>query len=49
MKTIRLNPSLLGLDHAQVQIPTPYGMIELDMHAGQAPRISLPSGIRLVP
>ena len=45
---IRLNPSLLGLDQAKVQIPTPYGMIELAMESGKEPVISVPEGIELV-
>lgn len=44
-RKIRLNPSLLGLHHAHVQIPTPYGMIELDMRQGSEPEISVPDGI----
>lgn len=45
----RLNPSLLGLEHANVQIPTPYGMIELRLKAGKSPEITVPDGIMLEP
>ena len=47
-KKIRFNPSLLGLEHAKVQIPTPYGMAELTMAAGKESVISVPEGIELV-
>lgn len=43
---IRLNPSLLGLEYAHVQIPTPYGMIEIKQQKGSEPEIRLPDGIR---
>lgn len=46
-KTIRLNPSLLGLQSAHVEIPTPFGMIELSMQQGKEPEIKLPYGILL--
>ena len=47
-KKIRLNPSLLGLEQAKVEIPTPYGMILLNMEAGEEPVIRIPEGIELV-
>ena len=47
-KKIRLNPSLLGLDHAKVQIPTPYGMVELTMETGKDPVTHIPECIELV-
>ncbi len=47
-KRISLSPSLLGLTEAHVEIPTPFGMIILDLAQGQAPRISVPDGITLV-
>ena len=43
---IRLNPSLLGLDSASVQIPTPYGMIEVKQSKDCAPEITVPEGIK---
>ena len=46
-RRIRLDPSLLDLERANVQIPTPYGMIELTMQAGKAPQITVPDGIVL--
>ena len=46
-RRIRLNPSLLGLEYASVQIPTPFGMIELTMRAGRAHEIIVPDGIAL--
>ena len=47
-KKIRLDPSLLGLEQAKVEIPTPYGMISLNMEAGEEPVIRIPDGIELV-
>jgi hypothetical protein len=46
-RKVRLNPSLLGLQSAHVEIPTPYGMIELTMQEGRQPTISVPDGIFL--
>ena len=46
-RKIRLQPSLLGLSYANVQIPTPYGMIELSLKEGQEPVITIPDGILL--
>ncbi len=46
---IRLCPSLLGLTHAYTEIPTPYGSITIEQHAGEAPRITVPAGVTLVP
>ena len=48
-RKIRLNPSLLGLDEAKVQIPTPFGMIELRLRRGSAPEITVPEGIEVLP
>lgn len=47
-RRIRLNPSLLGLERASVEIPTPYGMVELMMEQGKEPVIRIPDGIELV-
>lgn len=47
-KKIRLNPSLLGLENAHVQIPTPYGMIELHLRKNSAPIINIPPEISCV-
>ena len=44
-KRIRLNPSLLGLASAHVQIPTPYGIIEVTMQEGMEAEITMPDGI----
>jgi len=44
-KKIKLKPSLLGLHHAKIEIPTPYGMVTCDMKQGQTPRITAPSEI----
>lgn len=49
MGRIHLNPSLLGLEFAHVQIPTPFGMVEIHMEDNREPRITLPEGIELLP
>jgi len=48
MKKIRLVPSLLGLERAHVEIPTPMGMIKADMEKGKEPLITVPEGICVV-
>jgi len=44
---IRLNPSLLGLENAHVEVPTPYGDIIADMQAGKETELTIPDGIEL--
>ena len=46
-KKIKLNPTLLGLESARVEIPTPYGMILCDMKQGQKPQVTVPEGVVL--
>jgi len=46
-RKIRFNPSLLGLDCADVQIPTPYGMITVHQEKGKTPVITVPDGVEL--
>ena len=47
-RKISLKPSLLGLEKARVEIPSPYGIILLTMEAGKEPVIRVPEGIELV-
>ena len=47
-RAIRLAPSLLGLDFATVEIPTPYGMIIVEQKRGEAPRISAPEEVTIL-
>ncbi len=47
-KKIRLNPSLLGLSNAHVELPTPFGVLTVDMEKGKDAVISLPDGIEVV-
>ena len=44
-KRIRLLPTLLSLEYARVEIPTPYGNIVVAQKDGKEPEISVPSGI----
>ena len=46
-RKIRLSPSLLGLKWADVEIPTPHGMIRLQLREDAPPSITVPDGIIL--
>ena len=45
MKEITLDPSLLGYDHAEVELLTPYGTVKCSMKQGEAPQITAPKEI----
>lgn len=47
-RKIRFRPTLLGLDKADVQIPTPYGMITVRQETGKAPEITVPAGVEVL-
>ena len=47
-KKIRLAPTLLGLESAHIEVPTPHGILTCDLQAGKEPVIDLPKGITLV-
>lgn len=42
---IRLRPNLLGLHRASVEIPTPHGVIRIEMQEGKKTTITIPDGI----
>lgn len=42
---ISLSPSLLGLAHARVELPTPYGNVTVEMESGKEPKITHPKEI----
>ncbi len=48
MKKISLNPSLLGLQYADIQLPTQYGMITVSLKSGQEPVISSPDDVEVI-
>ncbi len=48
MKKLRFNPSLLGLEKAEVQIPTPYGIITLNLEKGKEAVINAPEEIEII-
>ena len=48
-KKISLSPSSLGLDFAETEIPTPFGMIRITVDASGAYTVDAPDGIELVP
>lgn len=45
MQEITLSPSLLGLNHAKIELLTPYGKVVCEMKEGEAPRITHPKEI----
>lgn len=47
MAELEITPSLLGLHHARVELPTPFGLLTVAMEDGKAPCISCPPGIAL--
>lgn len=46
-KAIRLNPTLYGLDSAQIAVPTPYGMLRCKMEKGET-ALEVPPQIRVL-
>ncbi|MBE6570586.1 MAG: hypothetical protein E7658_10305 [Ruminococcaceae bacterium] len=44
-RRVRFCPSLLGLEYAEVQIPTPYGRMEVKLEKGKEPVFAVPDGI----
>ena len=47
-RKIRLNPSLLGLEHARAEIPTPFGIITIEMKQNAEPTITAPDEIEII-
>ncbi len=47
-KKIRLNPSLLSLDFARIEVPTPYGFITVEISKENGTKISKPQEIDIV-
>lgn len=47
-RKIRLKPSLMGLDWAEIEMPTPYGMIVCRMEKGKEAQIEVPQEIEVV-
>ena len=48
MQKIALSPSLLGLEHARVELLTPGGRVTCRMEKGKAPCINAPEGITVI-
>ena len=46
-KKITFSPSLCGLEYANIEIPTPYGMIRLKLSKGESPKIFAPKEIQI--
>ncbi len=47
-RKISLNPSLMGLECATVEIPTAFGMITVELKRGQTPKCTAPKAIEVV-
>lgn len=47
-KKITLRPTLMGLESAHVEVPTPFGVISADMESGKEPVVSVPDGIEVI-
>ncbi|MBO5070907.1 MAG: hypothetical protein J6C37_11190 [Roseburia sp.] len=47
-KKIRLSPTLLGLERAHIEVPTPYGMMVIDLEKGNKSRVNIPEGIEVI-
>jgi len=47
LKEITLSPSLLGLESAYVEFPTPYGYVVCDMQQGKEPKITAPDEVKV--
>ncbi len=48
MKKLRFDPKLYGLDFAEIEIPTKYGMIKLKLEKDRKPEISVPKEIAII-
>lgn len=48
MKKIKLSPSLIGLEKAKVEIPTPYGDIIIEQEKGKDTKIICPDEITII-
>jgi len=47
LSAVSLSPSLLGLSEAYVEMPTPRGMLRVQLKEGRPPEISVPAGMRV--
>lgn len=48
MREIELSPSLLGLNHANIELLTPYGKVVCEMKEGEKERITHPKEVRVI-
>ena len=47
LKELELNPSLMGLENARVELPTPYGDVILEMAAGEEAKVIYPEEVKV--
>ena len=48
MTKLRLKPSLLGLEYARVELPTPFGTVTVEQRLGESPRIESPGSVEII-
>lgn len=48
MKKLAFSPALLGLEQANVELPTPFGLVTLEMAKGKNPVITAPDEIEII-
>ena len=48
LKEISLSPSLLGLEHARVELPTPYGFVMVELNGSAEPEVVCPDEVKIV-
>ena len=45
MKEIKINPDLLGLEYADIKMPTPFGILSVSLKKGEEAKIKVPNEI----
>ena len=48
LKKIKINPSLLSLSSAHIEVPTKYGLIKIELENGKEIKIDAPSEVEIV-
>ncbi|MCQ2446868.1 MAG: hypothetical protein MJ141_08305, partial [Clostridia bacterium] len=46
MKKVRLSPALLGLEKAEIEVPTPFGMLSCRLEEGKETEFEIPGGMK---
>lgn len=48
MKRVLIEPKLMGLEYADVNIPTPYGVLSVSLKEGDVPVVNVPEGMEVI-